>query len=637
MDGFINLDKSAGISSQYAVSGVKRLLSVKAGHCGTLDPLATGVLPICVGKATRLAEYVVGQPKRYLAEICLGVETDSYDAAGEVLFEREAAQISAEMLHALLPKYIGDIMQTPPLISALKRDGEPLYRRARRGEQIELEPRPVKIYSLRLLEFIPGRRPLVRLEIDCGQGAYIRSLAHDLGRDLGVGAHIRALRRLAVGAFRIEDSYGLERLAGLMAAGSREFLIPMARALAHIPALTAGDADLARLLHGNDAPITGQSLSAEIIAAPALRLLDRAGQLLGIGHIETGSKGDTIISMDKVLASAPLATARELPPAPLWQAAEMMAAQENPAVSVAAIGNFDGLHLGHRALFAAVRAAQARLGGQSAVVTFHPHPLTVIRGQPPPLITGEQLKPLMLKESFGVDHVVTLDFDRRMMNSSPEKFVQDIIIDRLRAREIVVGYNFTYAAHGAGTAELLQRQCAARGVRVTIVDEVSGPYGVVSSSNIRRALENGDLAAANAMLGYWFAMQGQVIYGNQIGRSLGFPTANFLPEPGQALPRTGVYASRILHQGRLYDGVSNFGVKPTIGGEKKPLVEAHIFDADIDLYGQTLRVYFGHYLRPEKRFSGLDELKAQIAADSLAAREFLRQHPQKFTLPQPLI
>lgn len=630
MDGFINIDKSGGVSSQHIVSVLKRLLKTKAGHCGTLDPMATGVLPICLGKATRLAEYVMGREKCYLGEICFGVETDSYDADGRVVAEADASGVSAERIAALLPRYTGEILQTPPLISALKRDGEPLYRKARRGETVELTPRPVRIYSLRLLEFMPGSRPKARIEIRCGQGAYIRSLAHDLGHDLGVGAHLTALRRVQVGEFHLDHSYTIEQIEALAREDCEDFLLPLSMPLGHLPAVAALPAALPRLLHGNDAPATGLALSPEQLTARALRVLDQAGRLIGIGHVETGTEGDIRICMDKVLADAPPAAAQT------ETAGIGAAAQTESACSVAAIGNFDGLHLGHRALFQALYEARQRLGGLSAVVTFHPHPLTVIRGQAPLLLTSEELKNAMLRESFGVDRVVTLEFDRKLMNSSPERFVEDIIIQRLQAKEIIVGYNFTYAAHGAGTASLLQQQCEQRGLRVTIIDEVRGPYGVVSSSNIRRHLEAGDMGAVNAMLGYWFALEGRVVYGNQIGRSLGFPTANFFPEPGQGLPQTGVYAARILHAGQLYDGVSNFGVKPTIGGEKKPLVEANLFDTELPLYGETIRVYFGKFLRPEKRFAGLEELKAQITADSAAARAFLRQTSVEDTLPKPI-
>ena len=158
--------------------------------------------------------------------------------------------------------------------------------------------------------------------------------------------------------------------------------------------------------------------------------------------------------------------------------------------------------------------------------------------------------------------------------------------------------------------------------------------GTVSSTNVRGRLQEGHLDEVNELLGYWFCMEGEVIHGNHIGRTIGFPTANFMPEEGQAVMTNGVYAGRIEYRGDTYDGVINFGVKPTIGGETRPLVEANLFDVDIDLYDDTIRVYFGKFLRPERKFSGLPELTAQIAYDSQCAREFLAQCDAKKHLPK---
>jgi len=188
---------------------------------------------------------------------------------------------------------------------------------------------------------------------------------------------------------------------------------------------------------------------------------------------------------------------------------------------------------------------------------------------------------------------------------------------------LVVGYNFTFAKDGQGTAQMLKELCAPYGIDVVIIGKVENKYGTVSSTAIRKFLAAGDMAAVNKMLGYWFVMEGQVITGNRIGRTIGFPTANFHPQKNQALPPTGVYAVRIEHNGLTYDGVANFGYKPTIGGENEPLVEAFLFDADIDLYGEDIRVWFGAFLRAEKRFSGLEELTDEIAVNCRQAREFL--------------
>jgi len=612
MDGFINLDKDGGPSSQGAVAAVKRLLGEKAGHCGALDPLATGVLPICLGRATRLAEYIMGREKSYLAEVCFGVETDSYDAQGAALAERDASHITARMVEALLPKFTGLIMQRPPALSALKRGGEPLYKKRRRGEDVAVEPRPVWIYGLRLLEFRPGVHPLALLEIRCGQGAYIRSLSHDLGRELASGAHVTMLRRTGVGDFRLEDSYTFAQIAALTERGGKEFIIPIGEALSHLPAFQPPERDWWRVAHGNGIQLPPAAFRPE----PALRLTGQAGEVLAIGHME--KQEQVMLKIDKVLVEADRF-------------------DEQRPCPVCAIGNFDGLHLGHRALFQMAAEKKRELGGSSAMVTFSPHPLALIKGEAPMLLIGDALKRALLKERFGVDRVVTLNFDRKLMNSSPEAFVDEIIVARLQARQVVVGYNFTFGAHGAGTARLLRQLCEERGVAVAIVDEVRVAYGVVSSTNIRRHLAAGEMEAVNAMLGYWFTLEGPVVRGNQLGRSFGYPTANLTVPERQAMPPRGVYAARVVRQGRSYAAVANFGVKPTIGGEIKPLVEAHLFDVEPDLYGETIRVCFGKYLRPERRFAGTAELIAQINADSAAARDFLQSQPENCHLPNPIL
>lgn len=623
MDGFINIDKAPGLSSHDVVAQLKRLLrphlgSFKIGHCGTLDPAATGVLPIAVGRATRLSQFVMGQEKRYVGEVTFGIATDSYDGQGTRLAESDASFVTADKVAELLPRFCGSIMQAPPAVSAIKRGGEPLYKKVRRGEEVRTEPRPVMIYGIMLLDFkADGPHPRARLEVSCGQGAYIRSLAHDLGQALGCGAHLSALRRTKVGDFTAEDAFTLEQVAALLeqSRGEESFLIPMSRAVSHLKALPLPERALRTAAHGNDVRLSGGEIDGRDLLEQPLRVMDGADRLLGVAHLHTNEQG-YLLSMDKVLIDADAYD------------------EKQPPLVACAIGNFDGLHLGHRALMEKLYEIKTRYGGSSAVVTFSPHPLTLIRGQAPVLLTGERLKDELLVEHFGVDEIVTLIFDEKLMNSTPEQFVDDVIVERLGVKEIVVGYNFTYAARGAGTAETLKEQCAARGINVNIIPEVDSRLGTVSSTNVRSRLQQGQLDEVNELLGYWFCMEGEVIHGNHIGRTIGFPTANFVPEEGQAVMTNGVYAGRIEYRGATYDGVINFGVKPTIGGETRPLVEANLFDVDIDLYEDTIRVYFGKFLRPERKFSGLPELTAQIAADSRHAREFLAQCDAKKHLPK---
>lgn len=610
MDGFICINKPKGKSSGFVVAQLKRLFGSKCGHCGTLDPMATGVLPIALGKATRLSEYVMGGEKTYLGEVRFGIETVTYDADGEVTSEQDASFVTAEMIEQLLPQFTGNIMQAPPPVSALKRGGEPLYKKVRRGEQVQVEERPATIYSLRLTSFSPATaadpHPRCTLEICCAQGVYIRSLAYDLGKLLGCGAHLSSLVRTQVGQFLLQNSYTLEEVIDLVNMLEMGFMLEMNQVVAHIPSLTATQDMLALLVHGNDCVHQGDD-------APLLRVLDENNRLLGIG-----SRSGNLLSMHKVLVNADeyLLGLRPL--------------------RACAIGNFDGLHMGHHALMQELYSKKRALSGAGAVVTFSPHPLLVIRGQAPELLCSEALKNEILYEFLSVDRVITLEFTRQLMHITQDEFVDNFIVP-LGVKEVVVGYNFTYAAQGRGTAKTLQQQCARRGINVTIISEVSCEYGPVSSTRIRQLLQQGDLEAANTMLGYWFTMEGEVVYGNQIGRSIGFPTANFFPEEGLVIPVHGVYAGRIEHRGQTYDGVINFGIKPTIGGESKPLVEACIFDHTIDLYGDNIRVRLGKFIRPERRFSSLDDLKAEIAKNEQAARQFLATQPQNAHLPKPVI
>jgi len=603
MDGFVNLDKDSGISSQQAVAALRRLFACKAGHAGTLDPLATGVLPVCLGKATRLSEYVMGRDKQYVARIRFGVETDSYDAAGAVVAVADASHVRRQDIEALLPRFCGVILQKPPLISAIKRGGQPLYQRARRGEQLEIEARPVEIQEVELLEGEFGSAtPSVELRIACGKGVYIRSIAHDLGEMLGVGAHVAALRRLQVGPFQASEAYTLRQIQEMFLAGDTSFLLPLHFGLAYLPRWEAPAEALTSLLHGNAWRL------AEAEAAPLVRVETAEGVLLGLGRIEAQEQGGYRLHMDKVLSEPP-----------------------GPPYSVVAIGNFDGLHVGHQELMRRMRRQKERLGGKSAVLTFHPHPLTLITGQAPPLLTTAAEKRSLLVASGATDELVELPFDEQLRHSSPQHFVEEVVIGRAGARQVVVGFNFRFGAQGAGDAQLLQSLCAARGVGVEIVEAVSGPYGLVSSSNIRKHLQAGDMEAVNSMLGYCYSLSGQVVKGQQLGRQLGFPTANFPPPADKALPPYGVYAARVAWQGQVYDSVVNLGFKPTLGStEAKLLVEAHLFDVEPELYGENLTVYLLYFLRGERRFADLTELKAQITADSMAARRLLYEanhHP----------
>lgn len=212
--GFLNLNKPLGQTSHDIVAQVRRHYrsltgSKKVGHAGTLDPLADGVLVICLGTATRLSDYIMRGRKVYCAQIRFGATTTTYDGAGELLDRRCADHINRADIENALPLFIGDIKQVPPMYSAIKVSGKKLYDLARQGQTIEREPRPITIHSLKILAW---RNPILELEIECGSGTYIRSLAHDLGAELGVGGYLAGLTRTASGAFMLSDGLPLEAI-----------------------------------------------------------------------------------------------------------------------------------------------------------------------------------------------------------------------------------------------------------------------------------------------------------------------------------------------------------------------------------------------------------------------------------------
>ncbi len=245
--GLILVDKPTGPTSHDVVARARRALQEKRiGHVGTLDPMATGLLGLLVGAATRLSEYLVEKDKRYTATVRFGRETNTYDAEGETVAEsgRVPDRVAFE---AALEQFRGPQMQRPPAFSAIKRDGQRAYALARQGEEVVLEPRPVTLYELQLIDWAP---PDVTLDVRCSAGTYIRSLAHDLGQTLATGAHLAALRRTAVGPWRVEQAVPL---AGLEAGEAP--ILPMEAALPDWPRVDLGADEARRIWHGNTVPL----------------------------------------------------------------------------------------------------------------------------------------------------------------------------------------------------------------------------------------------------------------------------------------------------------------------------------------------------------------------------------------------
>jgi len=315
------------------------------------------------------------------------------------------------------------------------------------------------------------------------------------------------------------------------------------------------------------------------------------------------------------------------------QIVDHLEASTHPPVDcVVTIGNFDGVHLGHRSVIRSLEEEAARIGAAVALVTFEPHTLEVIRPELAPRLLTSTVRKVELLDETGIDYLAIVTFDTERAVQPAEEFVEEILVGRLRAREIMVGADFRFGHKARGDIALLERLGAQLGFGVTPIELVAGPHGTLSSTAIRKAVREGRLEEATEGLGRPHEIRGEVVHGDQRGRLLGFPTANVVPGPKLCVPPTGVYAGKVRRPDAVwYDAVINFGVRPTFrsssgdgaSSEPVPVVEAHLFDFDGDLYGEIVDVAFVAKLRDEKRFSGVEALTDQIAADSAQARERL--------------
>jgi tRNA pseudouridine55 synthase len=285
LDGVLLLDKPIGLSSNDALIRAKRLyLAKKAGHTGTLDPLASGLLPLCFGEATKFSQDLLEADKTYEATMRLGIRTTTGDAEGEAIDTREV-RCDVAAVDAALARFRGEIVQVPPMYSALKRDGKPLYEYARAGQTVEREGRQVTIHAL---ERIACALPDVSFRVTCSKGTYVRTLAEDIGEMLGCGAHLVALRRTGVGALTLEHAVTLDALSDA-AEGERDaWLRPVDALLSTFPSMTLAADGARRLLQGQRIRLEDLGMAQTFADGETVRVYDEGGRLLGVGVINSG-------------------------------------------------------------------------------------------------------------------------------------------------------------------------------------------------------------------------------------------------------------------------------------------------------------------------------------------------------------
>ena len=289
---------------------------------------------------------------------------------------------------------------------------------------------------------------------------------------------------------------------------------------------------------------------------------------------------------------------------------------------VIALGFFDGVHLGHGALLRRAAEEAQKRGCESAVFTFDRPPKEVITGIPCPLINSPEDRAELVKRLYGIDEMLMVPFDDEMRTTPWDRFVTDILVGRYGAVHLVAGHDHHFGHKNQGSPELLREKCAELGLGCDIIPAVTIGGITVSSTHIRKLLEEGDVETARAFLGHPHVLTQTVGHGRQLGRTIGIPTANLVAPPHVLLPRRGVYAAKItLPDGRAFGGVTNVGVRPTVNNGQDVTVEPWILDFDGDLYGQAIRVEFFRRLRDERKFESLDALKSQIETDAVKTRE----------------
>ena len=292
--------------------------------------------------------------------------------------------------------------------------------------------------------------------------------------------------------------------------------------------------------------------------------------------------------------------------------------------TVVALGNFDGIHKGHQEIIGrTVKEAEAA-GLKSAVFTFSNHTSSILKNVPKVKNILYPEDKLRILEEMGVDYVFNIPFTEEILRMSPEEFIEEILVNRFNIREAYCGFNYSFGYKASGTPEVLMHEGLKHGFGIHVQEPYVIDGVVVSSTYIRQLIEEGRMEEAAKFMGRMYSVSGEIIVGNKLGRTIGFPTCNILVDDTMITPPNGVYITTCYIDGVLHPSVTNVGVKPTIGTYEKN-IETHIFDFDEDVYGKQIRVNFIRHTRGEKKFNGIDDLKKQIESDCIEARVYHRQ------------
>lgn len=288
------------------------------------------------------------------------------------------------------------------------------------------------------------------------------------------------------------------------------------------------------------------------------------------------------------------------------------------------IGTFDGVHTGHRQIIAQLKEEASRINGETVIITFYPHPRKIVgKGDPVQLLSTQEEK-IELLTAYGIDHLIVIPFTREFAEQPAEEYIAGFLVDKIHPHTIIIGYDHRFGKNRAGDYLMLEKYAPVFGYTVKEIPGKVLHEIAVSSTRIRTALLSGATDTANELLGYDYFFEGIVVDGNKLGRTLGYPTANIdIPNSEKLVPCNGIYAVEVTVNNESLKGMMSIGIRPTIG-ESPRVIEVNIFDFDRDIYGERIRVYVCYYLRPEEKFNGLEELKAQLAKDKEASLKRLQ-------------
>ena len=585
--GIINVYKEAGYTSFDAIAKLRRILGQrKIGHTGTLDPEAKGVLPICLGAATKACDYLLDHIKTYRAVLLLGITTDTEDIFGEVLTEN-SVNVAEDAVREAVNSFKGRYEQLPPMYSAIKINGQKLCDVARSGKSVERKLRTVEIIDINIEKI---ELPRVYFEITCGKGTYIRSLCRDIGEKLGCGGCMEELERTAVGIFKKEDAFKLDQIDQMHRTGCLEQHIIKTDALfQNYQAMHAKPKGDKYLYNGN--PVYFDHLKKtdeKPVSAEIRRMYFSDSSFAG-------------------LYKADLKRRRMYPE-------KVFLETLFPIYRAIAVGKFDGCHEGHRALFKKLKEITENTDTESM--------LLVIDSEGEHILSDEER--FLCASEYGINRVEKICMDENFMRMSPEDFIKDILIQRFHVKDLVVGRDFRFGYQRSGDAELLTAAGEKYGFETHVVEEECLNGRKISSTWIRDELKAGNLRTAKLLLGDDYRISGTVIHGNHIGHRMHFPTINISCEGKTKIP-FGVYAVQVTTDKGVYKGIANYGIKPTVTEKNDILLEANLFDCDAELYDTFAVVRLLEFVRPEMRFPSLEALAAQIEKDIEYIKEYFKK------------